>query len=96
MVRGGDLLGDGVNIAARLEQRAEPGGVCISGRVYEEVEGKLAVSFEDRGEQQVKNIARPIRVYALAGTAPRHSEPKLLSIADRPSTEGTGNSAARS
>jgi len=85
MVRGGDLLGDGVNIAARLEQRAEPGGVCISGRVYEEVEGKLAVSFEDRGEQQVKNIARPIRVYALAGTAPRHSEPKLLSIADRPS-----------
>ena len=46
---------------------------------------KLAIAFEDRGEQQVKNIARPIRVYALAGAAPRHSEPKPLSIAERPS-----------
>ena len=86
MVRGGDLLGDGVNIAARLEQTAEPGGVCISGRVYEEVEGKLAVSFEDRGEQQVKNIARPIRVYAwglsgilCAGPVDHHARMNLSS-----------------
>src|SRR5215218_4270523 len=68
MVRGGDLLGDGVNIAARVQALANPGGVWISGRAYEEVEGKLSVKFEDRGEQQVKNIARPVRVYALAGS----------------------------
>jgi len=81
----GDIYGDGVNVAARLEQIADPGAICISGGVYEVVRDKLAISFEDRGEQQVKNIARPIRVYALAGAAPRHSEPKPLSIAERPS-----------
>src|SRR5215203_3765284 len=66
MVRGGDLLGDGVNVAARLQALAEPGGVWISGRAYEEVEGKIDRSFDDMGEQQVKNIARPVRVYALS------------------------------
>src|SRR5215207_11632589 len=81
----GDIYGDGVNVAARLEQIADPGAICISGGVYEVVRDKLAISFEDRGEQQVKNIARPIRVYALAGAAPWHSEPKPLSIAERPS-----------
>ena len=81
----GDIYGDGVNVAARLEQIADPGAICISGGVYEVVRDKLAIAFEDRGEQQVKNIARPIRVYALAGAAPRHSEPKPLSIAERPS-----------
>ncbi|HKH84669.1 MAG TPA: adenylate/guanylate cyclase domain-containing protein, partial [Gemmatimonadales bacterium] len=63
MVRGGDLLGDGVNVAARVQALAEPGGVSLSGRAYEEVEGKIDRSFEDRGEQQVKNIARAVRVY---------------------------------
>lgn len=62
----GDVYGDGVNVAARLEQIAEPGGVCLSGKVYEEVRDKLPFTFQDRGEQTVKNIARPVRVYALA------------------------------
>ncbi|MEE8531192.1 MAG: tetratricopeptide repeat protein [Hyphomicrobium sp.] len=59
----GDLLGDGVNIAARLEGLAEPGGICIAGNVQEQVDGKLDLGFEDMGEQQVKNIEKPVRVY---------------------------------
>jgi adenylate cyclase len=61
-----DIFGDGVNVAARLESLAEPGGVCVSGRVQEDVRGKLDVSFEDMGEQQLKNIVHPVRVYAVA------------------------------
>ena len=60
----GDIFGDGVNVAARLEGLAEPGGICVSGRVYEDANGKLDdVTFEDMGEQQLKNIARQVRVY---------------------------------
>jgi len=59
----GDIWGEGVNLAARLEAFAEPGGICVSGRVQEDVQGKLPVSFEDLGGQQFKNIARPVRVY---------------------------------
>ena len=66
----GDVYGDGVNVAARLEQLADPGGISISGKVYEEVRDKLPYAFEDRGEQQVKNIARPVKVYALRGLKP--------------------------
>src|SRR5215207_8812639 len=55
---GGDLLGEGVNVAARLEGLAEPGGILISSKIYSEVEGKVEASFEDRGEQQVKNISK--------------------------------------
>jgi adenylate cyclase len=69
LVHRGDVLGDGVNIAARLEQLADPGGVCLSGSAYQEVEGKLPVAFEDRGEHQLKNLSRPIKVYALSGPA---------------------------
>src|SRR3954471_8856925 len=58
---GGDIFGEGVNIAARLEGLAVPGGVCISGKVYDEVQGKLPATFEDMGEQTVKNISRPVR-----------------------------------
>ena len=58
-----DIFGDGVNVAARLEGLAEPGGICVSGRVEEDVQGKLDTAFEDIGEQQLKNIARPVRVY---------------------------------
>lgn len=58
-----DLYGDGVNIAARLQELAEPGGISISGKVQQEVQGKLDVTFDDTGEQQVKNIARPVRVW---------------------------------
>ena len=57
------MYGDGVNIAARLKQIAEPGGISLSGKVYEEVRDKLPYSFEDQGEKQVKNVARPVRVY---------------------------------
>jgi adenylate cyclase len=60
---GDDLYGDGVNIAARIEVLADAGGVFVSGTVYEQVRDRLPFGFEDRGEQQVKNIARPIRVY---------------------------------
>ena len=61
----GDLLGDGVNIAARLEGIAEPGGICLSNAAYEQVRDKLKESFVDLGEQNLKNIARPVRVYRL-------------------------------
>lgn len=63
-----ELYGDGINIAVRLEGIADPGGILISEKVYSEVEGKLDVGFEDRGEQQLKNISKPVRAYAvLAG-----------------------------
>ena len=62
---GDDIYGDGVNIAARLEALAEPGGICISAKVHEEVRGKLASGFEDMGEIALKNIARPVRAYRL-------------------------------
>jgi len=57
------LYGDGVNIAARLEALAEGGGLCISGTVYDQVENKLTLRYEALGEQTVKNIAKPVRVY---------------------------------
>src|SRR5215469_1921781 len=61
----GDIFGDGVNVAARLEGLAEPGGICVSARVQEDAAGRLDLAFEDMGEQQLRNIARPVRVYAL-------------------------------
>src|SRR6478736_5869090 len=64
LIEGEDILGDGVNVAARLEGIAEPGGICISSSAYEQVRGKVAVEFADLGEQNLKNIARPVRVYA--------------------------------
>src|ERR1700736_733646 len=65
IAEGGDIFGDGVNVAARLEALAEPGGICISPTVRDHIRDKLAYQFEDLGEQSVKNIARPVRVYAL-------------------------------
>jgi TolB-like protein/class 3 adenylate cyclase len=64
LIEGDDILGDGVNVAARLEGIAEPGSICISSSAYEQVRGKVAVEFADLGEQSLKNIARPVRVYA--------------------------------
>ena len=66
---GGDIFGDGVNVAARLEALAEPGGICVSRTVHEQILDKLSYQFEDLGEQGVKNIARPVRVYALGREA---------------------------
>jgi adenylate cyclase len=65
IAEGGDIFGDGVNVAARLEALAEPGGICVSRTVRDHIRDKLPYPFEDLGEQSVKNIARPVRVYAL-------------------------------
>lgn len=72
MIKGADLLGDGVNIAARLESIAEPGGICISSSIYDMIRGKLDLGFVDIGEQSLKNIEHPIRVYRVDrdGVAP--------------------------
>jgi adenylate cyclase len=66
IVQGANLFGDGVNIAARLEALAEPGGICISRVVRDQIRDKLPYAFEDLGEQNVKNIARPVRIYAMS------------------------------
>ena len=63
IVEGGDLYGDGVNLAARLESLADPGGICISGDVYRQVRSKLNLDFQDLGEQKVKNIAEPVHAF---------------------------------
>ena len=85
----GDIFGDGVNIASRLEQMSPPGGICLSGKVYEEVRDKLPYTFEDQGEHQFKNIGRPIRVYCIllsADAAVAAGGRKLAAPAmDRPS-----------
>jgi TolB-like protein len=65
LIEGEDILGDGVNVAARLDGIAEPGGICLSSTAYEHVRGKVTVDFADLGEQTLKNIARPIRAYAV-------------------------------
>jgi TolB-like protein len=84
VVEGGDIFGDGVNVAARLEGLAEPGGICVSARVQEDAAGKLDLAFEDIGEQQLKNIARPVRVFgAVIGQKPV-PEP-ALALPDKPS-----------
>ena len=62
---GEDILGDSVNIAARLEGIAEPGGICLSAAAYEQVRGKLEIAVADMGEQDLKNIARPLRTYRI-------------------------------
>src|SRR5215472_10196646 len=66
VVEDGDIFGDGVNVAARLEGLADAGGICVSARVQEDVAGKLDLAFEDLGEQALKNIARPVRAYRVA------------------------------
>jgi adenylate cyclase len=69
IAEGGDIFGDGVNVAARLEALAEPGGICVSRMVRDQIRDKLSYPLEDMGEQSVKNIARPVRVYALRSAA---------------------------
>ena len=84
----GDIYGDGVNVACRLEQMATSGGICLSGKVYEEVRDKLAYDFSDRGEHRFKNIARPIKVYCLlAGSdgSPAPADFHPVPMLDRPS-----------
>src|SRR6184192_2341804 len=90
VVEDGDIFGDGVNVAARLEGLAEPGGICVSARVQEDSAGRLDLPFEDLGEQNLKNIARPVRVYRVrlatnnTPKIPTESGP-ALALPDKPS-----------
>jgi len=77
IIDGIDIWGDGVNVAARLEALAEPGGICVSSRVQEDVHGSVEVAFEDIGEQQLKNIARPVRVYRVQLNGATKTAPAL-------------------
>jgi adenylate cyclase len=81
----GDIFGDGVNIAARLEGLAEAGGICVSAAAHEQVRDKIDVAFDDMGEQRVKNIARPIRVFRTARVGDRAQPPLETPLPDRPS-----------
>lgn len=87
IVEGEDIHGDGVNIAARLEALAEPGGICLSDDAYRQVKGKTEASFEDLGEKSLKNVAEPVRVYRIASSrtteAAQSREP--LALSDKPS-----------
>src|SRR6516225_7525586 len=98
VVEGRDLLGDGVNVAARLEALADPGGICVSARVQEDAVGRLDLAFEDLGEQRLKNIARPVRVFRVQPESPVPSpppqagegrvgvaDPPALTLPDKPS-----------
>ncbi len=80
-----DIYGDGVNVAARLETLAEPGGICVSRVVRDQVRDKLDVAFDDMGEQQVKNIARPVHVYRIRIDAPAAATKTPLPLPDKPS-----------
>jgi adenylate cyclase len=91
-----DIYGDGVNVAARLESLADPGGVCISGKVFDEVQGKLDLGFEDMGPHEVKNIAEPVRAYRVIlentnTTTLQHSLPDKPSIAVLPFDNMSGD-----
>jgi len=91
VVEDDDIFGDGVNVAARLEGLAEPGGICVSARVQEDVAGRLDLTFDDLGEQNLKNIARPVRVYqvrlATAKNTPKPTPTSgpALALPDKPS-----------
>ena len=84
VVENDDIFGDGVNIAARLEGLAEPGGICVSARVREDAAGKLDLAFEDIGEQELKNITRPVRVFRIAA-AQKPASKSALALPDKPS-----------
>jgi class 3 adenylate cyclase len=88
VIEDNDIFGDAVNVAARLEGLAEPGGICLSAGVRGDASGKLDLAFEDMGQQELKNIARPVRVYRVR--TDRVAEPKVaaqpsLALPDRPS-----------
>jgi adenylate cyclase len=87
IVEDGDILGDGVNVAARLEGLAEPGGICVARNVYNQVRTKLALAFAPMGTHRVKNIAEPIEVFRVAlgrvATSPAASQPRAVGARTR-------------
>jgi len=85
IIDGDDIHGDGVNVAARLEALAEPGGICVSDRVREDVRGKVDVPFEDGGEHQLKNIDRPVRIYRVQRGGEAATARRVLPLPDKPS-----------
>jgi TolB-like protein len=91
VVEDGDIFGDGVNVAARLEALAEPGGICVSGTVRDHIGDRLGLTFDDLGDQNLKNIARPVRVYrvrvadAATSAASIKPTPHVLALPDKPS-----------
>src|SRR5271155_5803639 len=86
IVEGDDLYGDGVNIAARIEALADPGGVFVSNTVHDHVRDRLPFAFEDLGEQQVKNITRPVRVYRVRPESPHPTPPPRAGEGSAPGT----------
>ena len=96
IIEDGDLLGDGVNVAARLEALAEPGGICVSRVVRDQVRHRIDLGFEDLGEQQLKNIARPVRVYRISTAHPGAGVPQSRTAgegAERQRREAGGGNA---
>jgi class 3 adenylate cyclase/TolB-like protein len=85
VVEAGDIYGDGVNVAARLEALAEPGGICVSGRVQEDARGKLDIAFEDLSEQRLKNIDWPVKVYRVQLGAGSVAPSPISGLPDKPS-----------
>ncbi|HZE52165.1 MAG TPA: adenylate/guanylate cyclase domain-containing protein [Bradyrhizobium sp.] len=93
IIESGDIFGDGVNIAARVENECEPGGVCLSDDAYRQVRGKTTFAFDDLGERSLKNIDRPVRIYSVrsavvslaTGAGPPTEPKKPLLLPDRPS-----------
>jgi class 3 adenylate cyclase len=88
MVQGQDLLGDGVNVAARLQTAAEPGGICISGSVHDQIRNKLSLSFQSLGERNFKNIQQPVRTFSITEAEGHGALPS-------PKPRGTGNTWAK-
>jgi adenylate cyclase len=92
IIDGDDIIGDGVNVAARVENECEPGGVCLSGNAFEQVRGKTSIAFDELGERSLKNIDRPVRLYAVRSTAQSAAShrsttdgTKALPLLDKPS-----------
>ena len=85
IIDGGDIFGDGVNIASRLEALAEPGGICIERTVLTQTRGKLDFPVEDLGEQALKNIAQPVHVFRVLAETKPMPEPAALPLPDKPS-----------
>src|SRR5688572_3917479 len=79
------IFGDGINVAARLETIAEPGGICVSGKCYDEIGDRVSVAWEDLGEQHLKNIARPVRTYRMRSDQATATPMPTLALPDKPS-----------